>query len=232
MQTGPHETVAVQETMLRVGRPPLLSNPVRRQRLLEAAEQEFLKNGYAATTVGAIAAAAGMSKRTLYQLFASKQAMFDALLCNRFYQLPVPPECEGDSQEKRLSDLVLSIAAILLHPDRTALVRLIIADAHVSPELLTAFERLEIGRDLTELEDWIGREVWQGRLLVDNVPEAARLLFGMTVAGPILSNLIKAPRTDCASNEERIRLAVRIFLHGLQPPGAPMPAGPIVHQIA
>lgn len=217
MQAEPTERAAEPETMRRAGRPPLLSDPARRRRLLDAAEREFLQNGYAATTVGAIAVTAGMSKRTLYQVFPSKLALFDALLRDRFYHLPIPPDCREHSQEERLFRLMLAIASILLHPDRTALVRLIIADSQVSPELLTAFERLEIGRGLNEIEGWIKQEVEQEALVVDDVPEAARLLFGMTVSQPVLSSLIKAPRSDAASTEDRTRLAVRIFLHGLRP---------------
>lgn len=44
-----------------------------RQRLLEAAAQEFAANGYAATTVTRLAAAAGVSVQTLYLSWGSKR---------------------------------------------------------------------------------------------------------------------------------------------------------------
>jgi AcrR family transcriptional regulator len=46
-----------------------------RNRLLEAAEEQFAANGYAATTVTRLAAAAGVSVQTLYLAWGSKRAL-------------------------------------------------------------------------------------------------------------------------------------------------------------
>jgi AcrR family transcriptional regulator len=46
-----------------------------RNRLLEAAEEEFAANGYVATTVTRLAAAAGVSVQTLYLAWGSKRAL-------------------------------------------------------------------------------------------------------------------------------------------------------------
>lgn len=46
-----------------------------RRRLLDAAAQEFPRNGYAATTVARLAAAAGVSVQTLYLAWGSKRAL-------------------------------------------------------------------------------------------------------------------------------------------------------------
>lgn len=200
----------------RAGRPSL-SGEVRRTRLLEAAARIFLENGYVATTMAAVAEAAGMSKKTLYQVFPSKLVLFDALLEAQFYQLPIPPDLGGDTQEEQLARLIVAIAAMLMHPDRVALVRLIIIDGQILPELATAFERLELSRDLNDLEAWLGREMSGGRLWVEDVSEAASLLFGMTVAEPMLAKLVKAPRHDTMELlEQRIRKAVAVFLRGIK----------------
>ncbi|WBO23886.1 helix-turn-helix domain-containing protein [Sphingomonas abietis] len=46
-----------------------------RERLLEAAAAEFLRHGFAGANVGKIAGAAGVSKKTVYVHFASKEAL-------------------------------------------------------------------------------------------------------------------------------------------------------------
>lgn len=51
-----------------------------RNRLLDAAEQEFSANGYAATTVSRLAAAAGVSVQTLYLAWGSKRALLRGYL--------------------------------------------------------------------------------------------------------------------------------------------------------
>jgi AcrR family transcriptional regulator len=51
----------------------------RRERLLDAAEDAFCRLGYAGTTIAAVAAAAGVSRPTVYAYFPSKDDVFRAL---------------------------------------------------------------------------------------------------------------------------------------------------------
>jgi len=48
-----------------------------RGRLIEAARQEFCRDGFRGTSVDRIAAAAGVAKQTLYNHFPSKEALFE-----------------------------------------------------------------------------------------------------------------------------------------------------------
>ncbi len=198
------------------GRPPI-PDAERRRRLLDAAATMFLQHGYAATTTGAIAHEAGMSKKTLYQLFPSKLALFDSLLEDRIFQVDVTADLCGGTQEERLTQLLLAIASVLLQADRIGLMRLIISDGRASPELVSAFERLCMGSKLNALDLWLDREQQAGALRLGDAREAAKLLFGMTVAGPILHALLDAPTPpDEPPLEKRIRWAAGIFLRGLQ----------------
>ncbi len=47
-----------------------------RQRILEGARDEFLRHGYTGASMDRIASSLGMSKRTVYQVFPSKEALF------------------------------------------------------------------------------------------------------------------------------------------------------------
>ena len=53
-----------------------------RRRITEAAGELFLEDGFGATTVGAIAARAGVSPQTVYATFGSKAAVLEALLAS------------------------------------------------------------------------------------------------------------------------------------------------------
>jgi TetR/AcrR family transcriptional regulator of autoinduction and epiphytic fitness len=57
-------------------------SPEKTDAILNGAMQEFLKHGYAATSVDRIAAAAGVSKATIYNHFQDKQALFGKLAHN------------------------------------------------------------------------------------------------------------------------------------------------------
>jgi TetR/AcrR family transcriptional regulator, mexJK operon transcriptional repressor len=53
---------------------------VRRQAYVDAAQRLFFTHGYGATSMNAIAAAVGGSKTTLWNLFPSKLALFEAVV--------------------------------------------------------------------------------------------------------------------------------------------------------
>jgi len=65
-----------------MGRPPLSPAEATRERILDTAEEMFLRIGYAKTTVADIAQALGMSSANVYRFFASKSAINDAV-CRR-----------------------------------------------------------------------------------------------------------------------------------------------------
>ncbi|MBE9060816.1 TetR/AcrR family transcriptional regulator [cf. Phormidesmis sp. LEGE 11477] len=53
---------------------------VKSAAILQGAKQEFLANGYAATSMDRVAAAAGVSKATVYSHFQDKTGLFSALI--------------------------------------------------------------------------------------------------------------------------------------------------------
>ena len=65
------------------GRPPIdeLAEGERREQFLRAADELFGRRGYAAVSIGDVAAAVGVSKAALYHHFPSKAALFAAVMC-------------------------------------------------------------------------------------------------------------------------------------------------------
>ena len=55
-------------------------SPEKVEAILQGAMQEFLKNGFAATTMDKVTAAAGVSKTTVYSYFQDKEKLFIALI--------------------------------------------------------------------------------------------------------------------------------------------------------
>src|SRR5436189_6071185 len=51
-----------------------------RERICAAAEQLFLRDGYARTTIRGVAAAAGVAEATVYLAFPNKGALLDAVI--------------------------------------------------------------------------------------------------------------------------------------------------------
>lgn len=59
----------------------------KRERILEAAQQTFLRYGYRRTTMGDLAEAAGISRPALYLFYANKEALFRGVVVRYFEQL-------------------------------------------------------------------------------------------------------------------------------------------------
>ncbi len=55
-------------------------SPAKHETVLNGAMDEFLAHGFAATTMDRVAAAAGVSKATIYAHFGDKEHLFDALV--------------------------------------------------------------------------------------------------------------------------------------------------------
>jgi len=76
-----------------------------RQAILDAAQRQFLEGGYAATTIAAVAAEAGVSVETIYKAFGGKpglvRAIYDRGLVGRE---PVPAYQRADELRERETD--------------------------------------------------------------------------------------------------------------------------------
>jgi TetR/AcrR family transcriptional regulator of autoinduction and epiphytic fitness len=207
------EPVRSQTAHARPGRPRLLSPDFRRGHLIDAAEDVFLERGYHAATMNDIAARAGMSKKTVYQVFPSKDLLFDALLSDRLAVLSLPIEEDGREPEVVLVDLLVKIALFLLSPRQIAMTRLIVAETQRAPEIGQALERLGLGRGNGALEKYLAAQSAAGRIPLVNPQETATMLFGFTAAEILLKQLICGePIPGVAEIERRARLAVRMVL--------------------
>jgi AcrR family transcriptional regulator len=76
-----------------------------RQVILDAAQRHFLEGGYAATTIAAIAADAGVSVETIYKAFGGKPGLVRAIYDRGLVgQQPVPAYQRADEMRERETD--------------------------------------------------------------------------------------------------------------------------------
>jgi len=123
----------------RRGRPPVITEARRRTCILEAAEQVFTDIGYGATTMEIVARAAGMSKKTLYNMFPDKRALFTALI-NLSEPYPEDALRHGAANSREeLRARFLALAEIALSRRQVEMTRLVIAEAKHCPELAEVF---------------------------------------------------------------------------------------------
>jgi AcrR family transcriptional regulator len=80
-----------------------------RERILRAADRLFYQQGIHATGVAALAAEAHVSTRTLYQHFATKNALVEAYLRRHEADAPIPSELELDRDDLPAAERLLAI---------------------------------------------------------------------------------------------------------------------------
>jgi TetR/AcrR family transcriptional regulator, mexJK operon transcriptional repressor len=111
---------------------------VKRRAILDAAVAVFCEQGYARTSVDAIAAVAGVGKQTVYGHFGDKERLFLAAVDDARDAFPADgPGLVTDSGDPRadLTDAGEAILDVVLSPTVSALHRLTIAELRHHPEL-------------------------------------------------------------------------------------------------
>ncbi len=194
---------------------PPADDDARRRHVISAAELVFLSKGYYLARMDDIAAAATMSKRTIYQMFASKEALFEALLVDR---MPPPRQCELNSSrplDVAIADLLLDCALWILSPESVAITRLIMGEYSHSPELGRLMKRQGYKRFVATLEQGLALLEATGRYHFDDLAAAAKMLIGMVVGDFHYELLIGVGRpVGKATIKRRVLLALAIFLTG------------------
>jgi AcrR family transcriptional regulator len=184
--------------------------------LRDAAAEVFLRDGYAAANMDEVARRAGMSKRTLYQLYPSKTALFEATIGAALAPLHLDTELEREPDlEQALAGILEAAGRHLLALRQNAIFRLVIAEGQRSPELAEALHRVILGHGTSPLQRRIATEMVRGRLRFEDAEAGARALYGMALA-PVQMMMLLGLREPPEEGEIRrlTQRAVAIFLHG------------------
>lgn len=188
----------------------------RRQRLCEAAAGIFLRDGYAQASMDDVARAASMSKRTLYQIFPSKAALFEATIAATLAPVALDTDLEREPDLRRaLTGLLIVAARHILAERQIGIYRLVIGERHGSPVLAEATHRVLTSRGSSALERRLRAEAMAGRLQLPRPEVAARMLYGMVLGSAQIRLLLGVRRTPSAEEIAALAAeAVNLFLDG------------------
>ena len=136
----------------------------RRQAIIKAATEVFVRHGYLGATTDEVAARASVSKQTLYKHFADKQHLFAEVILDASVQVvdglsSAVASTLDDAQDVRqgLRALADGFLRGLLQPDVLRLRRLVIAEADRFPEIGRAWFDRGFNRALVILGDAMRR---------------------------------------------------------------------------
>ncbi len=183
--------------------------------LMEAAEDIFLAKGYHTATMSDVAKAAGMSKKTVYQLIESKAELFANLLAHHQSRLVFPTPQPGASAKTILTENLICLAKFLISPEQIALIRLIMAEYTHSPNLGRVFHQNRFRKAKSKLEACLADFAARENIKLEKISEMSAMLFGMAIGEFLIAVLIGfRPPPSKAALESRIRQAVDIFTAG------------------
>ncbi|HQT38195.1 MAG TPA: TetR/AcrR family transcriptional regulator [Acidocella sp.] len=190
--------------------------PERRNRIIAGAAAVFMRDGYEGASMSQIAAAAHVSKGTLYNYFPGKEALFAAFVrenCDCLVQEIFQDTPEGLPIEAELARICRTMLRMLLSARGMAIFRVAVMEASKFPELAQAF--IEAGPNVmvANMAAWIARQAAAGLLKVDDPEFAAEQFFALSQ-----TRLVMRARTNAAfvaseaEIEQVINGAVRVFL--------------------
>jgi AcrR family transcriptional regulator len=172
----------------RGGRPSLADAARLRERILAAATALFLQEGYGSTSIEAVAARAGISKRTFYDRFDDKAALFAAVVHEIIRQIRPPPEVPllaGATLEQMLRRFAKLMLHAALSPQALALHRLVTAESVRFPELVRAVHGNDSEEEATTLiGDLLARALPDAKFTPDSRLFVATQFIFMVVAVP------------------------------------------------
>lgn len=201
----------------RRGRPSAETTRLRQDHLLIVARDIFVRRGYRATTMDEVAAASGVTKRTLYAWHRDKEALFRACVmigAERFPRL-VPERQESEGQEGEglravLERFVLELHTELTREDSYGMGALFQREAAEFPELALSIQRGHIDYLVGPLAAFLRRH---GLEQADSV-EQTMLFVAMALSPLHNAMLVGLPLPDAARARDHARRCVAIFLDG------------------
>jgi AcrR family transcriptional regulator len=194
--------------------------------ILDAATAAFLRDGYAVTSIEAIARACRTAKRTIYARWPGKPALFRASVERLIARWMTSTDAWqiGEDLESALRRAATHILSVALTPEAIALHRLLIAETIRFPELPILLREAGAQAGVTRLAALLGEAGARGMLPPIDAGRAAEQFMHLLLAGPQRRALGMGPPLDAQQIITWRDDAIRLFLHGVNSLRLPQPA--------
>lgn len=199
----------------------------KRQAILDAALVEFDANGFAATSMDRIAATASVSKRTVYNHFESKEALFDAIRQSTLLAIEhtIRRYDSSTSLESQLKLMAMEHIAVHTSDAFMKFARISAPQFIFSPELAsTSFDEFSKSRE--GLVKWIKAADKDGRLSVSDPKRAAAQFLGLLNVQMFWPQLLGGQKTPSKPElKEIVASTIGMFLDHYQTTDQPHRSG-------
>lgn len=187
----------------------------KRQAIVQAAIAEFRANGFDATSMDKVAASAGVSKRTVYNHFPSKEALFAEILRQLWQSSQAQPDPAYDRErplDEQLRELLQRKMRMLDDVNFIDLSRVAIAEVIHSPERARDMVA-RLGDREEGLTVWLRAAVTDGRLKPVDPVFAAHQLHGLVKGFAFWPQVtLGQPPLTPEQQQQVVETAVQMFL--------------------
>lgn len=188
----------------------------KRDAILLAAQKMFMAQGFVGTSMNGLAAAACVSKATLYSHFEDKNALFRAIIERKVkdYRLEEFSDQLCGDMARDMEIIALSLQDLIFDEQAVSMMRMVITEARAQSPIVKLFEEAGPKRVFERIADYFLTCKQSGVEGLD-CPHADAELFTGLVMGhrpyiQVLMGVEKAP--TAAMRKERARSAVSAFL--------------------
>ena len=165
----------------------------RRQAIIDAAMDEFIARGFAATRLDDIAKRAGVAKGTIYLHFKDKESMFEELirtaivpLVERLGTAPLP---SGASARDLLEGFAKTFIEQVATTRRGDIVRLIVAEGPRFPAVADFYYREVVSKGIARMRALIELGIARGEIANKNLARFPQILVAPALIAVIWQSL-------------------------------------------
>jgi AcrR family transcriptional regulator len=189
----------------------------KRQAIIDAATEAFLAHGYEGTTMELVASGSGAARRTVYNVFESKEALFEATVEGLWSTLKVPlitgTEAAAHGARAGLQDLGMAIADFWTPPVTVAFMRMVIGEGARFPDLPRRFFAAGKAETLKAVASFLGQLEGRGLVKIDDPALATRQFLGLINEPLLWARVIGVEAAPTAKRKQKVvSEAVDVFL--------------------
>ncbi len=193
----------------------------KKEEILQAAEEEFARNGYEGANISRIAKKVGVTHVLLYYHFQNKENLFTEVLnrkIDEFIQSVLPPEGTDNLHFMENIDRLI-IQNFNIFAGHLMLVRLLVNETAQMPPMLYDIAHKQYGEYLERLQRTLDREAEAGNIVPTNAERLILTICSLNIMAvlvmPAIENLLLEAEQDREKVQQR-RLEENIrYVHTL-----------------
>lgn len=188
----------------------------RRDAIVAAARKQFIASGFHGTSMDVVAQEAGVSRRTVFNLFKTKAALFEAVVEHLWTSLTITREgdwAEVTDPRVGLTRLATEIVEFWADPGSVGMLTMVIAESLRSPDILEEFTRAGKQPAFRATVRYLEKLNASGILDIAEPTLAANQLIGLLNEPLLWSQVLGLTKRPSREKRETvIRSAVDVFL--------------------